>query len=128
MIKTSNLLCYNQNINNLTYNFIIFVDNYNIDSEGFLLDFNSWDINFCKQIADQEGIQLSDKHFIIINFLREYYKKNHKSPAVRELVKSLKDKYGNEIGNSLFLQILFPVSPAVQAAKLAGLPKPKKCI
>lgn len=128
MIKTSNLLCYNQNINNLTYDFTIFVDNYNTDSEGFLLDFNSWDMKFCERTAAQEEIILSDKHLIIINFLREYYKKNQKSPAIRELVKSLKDKYGNEIGNSLFLQILFPVSPAVQAAKLAGLPKPKKCI
>ena len=34
----------------------------------------------------------------------------------------LKERYGDKTGNSLYLQILFPISPAVQAAKLAGLP------
>lgn len=104
------------------------MDNYNIDKHGFLVDFDSWDINFCKLIAIDEDIDLSDNHMLVINFLRDFYQKNRKSPAIRELVKALKEEYGEKIGNSLYLQILFPVSPAVQAAKLAGLPKPKRCI
>jgi tRNA 2-thiouridine synthesizing protein E len=104
------------------------VDNYNIDNQGFLLDFESWDINFCKISALAEGINLSAEHMLVINFLRDYFKENQKSPAIRELVKALKNKHGEKIGNSLYLQVLFPVSPAVQAAKLAGLPKPKRCI
>lgn len=104
------------------------MDNYNIDEHGFLSDFKSWDINFCKLTAIKEDIELSDDHILIINFLRSFYKKNNKSPAIRELVKALKVKHGEKIGNSLYLQVLFPKSPAVQAAKLAGLPKPKRCI
>lgn len=112
----------------LVSNFTIFVDNYNIDKQGFLLDFNSWDIGFCNKVANDEKISLTDEHMLVINFLRDFYQQNKKSPAIRELVKSLREKYGEKIGNSLYLQILFPVSPAVQAAKLAGLPKPKRCI
>ena len=102
--------------------------NYNIDKDGFLLDFDSWDTNFCKISAENEEIQLSNDHMLVIKFLRKFYKKNNKSPAIRELVKSLKKEHGEKIGNSLYLQSLFPISPAVQAAKLAGLPKPKRCI
>ncbi|AIT09178.1 sulfur transfer protein TusE [Candidatus Francisella endociliophora] len=104
------------------------MDNYNTDKQGFLVDFESWDINFCKQVASKEDIELTNEHMLVINFLRDFYNKNKKSPAIRELVKALKEKHGEKIGNSLYLQILFPVSPAVQAAKLAGLPKPKRCI
>ncbi|ASG68398.1 sulfurtransferase [Francisella halioticida] len=104
------------------------MDNYNIDKHGFLTDFESWDIDFCKSAATIEDINLSKNHMLIINFLRSFYQKNKKSPAIRELVKALKEKYGEKIGNSLYLQMLFPISPAVQAAKLAGLPKPKRCI
>ena len=104
------------------------MDNYNIDRDGFLLNFDSWDVNFCNLSAKQENINLSDDHLLVIKFLRDFYKINKKSPAIRELVSSLKKSHGETIGNSLYLQILFPISPAVQAAKLAGLPKPKRCI
>ncbi|QIV95756.1 tRNA 2-thiouridine synthesizing protein E [Allofrancisella inopinata] len=104
------------------------MDNYNTDSEGFLLDSNNWDITFCQIIAAKENIVLTDEHMVIINFLRSFYKKHEKSPAIRELVGALKKEYGDKLGSSLYLQILFPISPAVQAAKLAGLPKPKRCI
>ncbi|APC91979.1 MULTISPECIES: TusE/DsrC/DsvC family sulfur relay protein [Francisella] len=104
------------------------MDNYNIDKHGFLLDFASWDINFCNLAAAQENISLTQGHMLVIDFLRQFYQQTNKSPAIRELVKALKEKYGEKIGNSLYLQTLFPVSPAVQAAKLAGLPKPKRCI
>ncbi|QIW10643.1 TusE/DsrC/DsvC family sulfur relay protein [Francisella sp. LA112445] len=104
------------------------MDNYNIDKQGFLIDFETWDIDFCKLAATNEDIDLTEDHMLVISFLRSFYQENKKSPAIRELVKALKEKYGDKIGNSLYLQMLFPVSPAVQAAKLAGLPRPKRCI
>ena len=104
------------------------MNNYNIDSEGFLLDFDTWDNNFRDITADTEQIILTEEHIFIIEFLRDFYKNNQKSPAIRALVSSLKQKYGQEIGSSIHLQMLFPSSPAVQSAKIAGLPKPKRCI
>tara|TARA_R110002167_G_scaffold153653_2_gene347891 strand:+ start:279 stop:599 length:321 start_codon:yes stop_codon:yes gene_type:complete len=96
--------------------------------EGFLEDSSSWNKDFALLTAQDEQIKMSDIHWEVVNYLREYYQEHQKSPAIRELVKALKIKFGPEVGNSLYLQSLFPESPAVQAAKIAGLPKPKKCI
>jgi len=47
---------------------------------------------------------------------------------VRMLVKAMAKKYGEEKGNSRYLFRLFPDGPAKQATKIAGLPKPAKCL
>ena len=96
--------------------------------EGFLLDSSIWTTDIAEEIAKNEAITLTEDHWKVIFFLRDYYRKVKVSPAIRLLVKSLKAKYGDPLGSSLYLQSLFPVSPAVQAAKIAGLPKPKRCI
>lgn len=98
------------------------------DSHGFLKDINQWTPAMAKLLACEEKITLTQEHWKVIYFLREYYKNHQKVPAIRLLVKTLKTKYGNNIGNSLYLQKLFPQSPALQAAKIAGLKKPKQCI
>lgn len=110
----------------LVSNFTIFVDNYNIDKQGFLLDFDSWDIGFCNKVANDEKISLTDEHMLVISFLRDFYQQNKKSPAIRELVKALKEKHGEKIGNSLYLQVLFPVSPAVASCKTSRPSKTQK--
>ena len=48
--------------------------------------------------------------------------------ADRMLVKAMANKFGEEKGNSRYLYRLFPKGPAKQATKIAGLPKPVKCI
>ncbi|WP_440616074.1 TusE/DsrC/DsvC family sulfur relay protein [Cysteiniphilum sp. 6C5] len=99
-----------------------------LDEHGFLKDHTQWSTDIAYAFAKEENITLTDEHWQVIYFLREYYKTHNAAPAIRLLVKSLKEQYGNDIGNSLYLQTLFPVSPARQAAKIAGLPKPKRCI
>ena len=101
---------------------------FQIDKNGFLEDSNDWSEGFALQCAQSENIQMSDDHWQVIYFLRVYYSKNQKSPAIRALVKALKEELGTDKGTSLYLQSLFPESPAVQAAKIAGLPKPARCI
>ncbi|WP_192484098.1 MULTISPECIES: TusE/DsrC/DsvC family sulfur relay protein [Cysteiniphilum] len=99
-----------------------------LDEYGFLKDHTQWSADIADAFAKEENITLTNAHWQVINFLREYYEIHTTAPAIRLLVKSLKEKYGHEIGNSLYLQTLFPISPARQAAKIAGLPKPKRCI
>ncbi len=99
-----------------------------IDTHGFLKDYRQWSSEIALFFARQEHIELTQAHWQIIYFLRKYYEVHQSSPAIRLLVKSLKEQHGSDIGNSLYLQSLFPISPAVQAAKIAGLPKPKRCI
>lgn len=99
-----------------------------VDTQGFLIDYTAWSRQIGLAVAKQENIVLSDDHWKVIGLVREYYAAEQKSPAIRLLVTLLKKAYGEQIGNSLYLQQLFPISPAVQAAKIAGLPKPKRCI
>ena len=99
-----------------------------VDNEGFLIDYNAWTRQIGLAIAKQENVSLGHDHWKVIDLVREYYSIERKSPAIRLLVSLLKKAYGDKIGNSLYLQQLFPISPAVQVTKIAGLPKPKRCI
>ncbi len=98
------------------------------DSEGYLKDHTQWDEGMIPLLAQQEGIILTDAHLEIILFVREFYLEFKTSPAVRMLVKALTKQYGAEKGNSIYLFKLFKEGPAKQATKLAGLPKPAKCL
>ncbi len=101
---------------------------YDTNEDGFLLDLSQWDKNFAEKTAELENIKLTADHWEVIYFVRGFYKEYEASPAIRALIKALKVTKNDEKWNSLFLQSLFPESPAVQAAKIAGIPKPVKCI
>lgn len=99
-----------------------------VDKEGFLKNLNDWSPDVAIQIADSEGISLSDDHWEIITILRDFYSTYEISPAMRILVKSVKEQLGSEKGSSIHLLTLFPGSPAKIASKIAGLPKPTNCL
>lgn len=98
------------------------------DKAGYLLDFTLWEENLVPVLAQIEHIELTEAHWEVIKFVREFYLNYETSPAIRALVNAMKQKYGPEKGNSRYLQRLFPNGPAKQATKLAGLPKPAKCL
>ncbi|MED5523760.1 TusE/DsrC/DsvC family sulfur relay protein [Gallaecimonas pentaromativorans] len=98
------------------------------DKQGYLLNTNDWTEAMAPALAAEEGITLTDAHWEIVRFVRDFYAEYKTSPAVRLLVKSVKEKYGEQKGNSPYLFKLFPEGPAKQATKIAGLPKPAKCL
>lgn len=98
------------------------------DKEGYLLDNSQWNQEVAEAIAKQENLELTTAHWEVIHFVRAFYQEYNTSPAIRMLVKAMSDKLGAEKGNSRYLQRLFPDGPAKQATKLAGLPKPAKCL
>ena len=98
------------------------------DSEGYLKDTTQWNEAMAAVIAEQEGISLSVEHWEVVRFVRDFYLEFNTSPAIRMLVKAMANKFGKEKGNSRYLYRLFPKGPAKQATKIAGLPKPVKCI
>lgn len=98
------------------------------DKAGYLLDFTQWQEDMVPVLAEAEGITLSDAHWEVVRFVRQFYLDYDTSPAIRALVKAMANTYGPEKGNSRYLQRLFPKGPAKQATKLAGLPKPAKCL
>ncbi|WP_035605179.1 sulfurtransferase TusE [Edwardsiella tarda] len=98
------------------------------DTQGYLLNSQEWNEALAELLAQQEGITLSEAHWEVVRFVREFYQTFNTSPAIRMLVKAMTQKYGEEKGNSRYLYRLFPKGPAKQATKIAGLPKPVKCI
>ncbi|HBV6169301.1 TPA: sulfurtransferase TusE [Klebsiella aerogenes] len=98
------------------------------DSEGYLKETTQWSEAMAEVIAAQEGISLSVEHWEVVRFVRDFYLDFNTSPAIRMLVKAMANKFGEEKGNSRYLYRLFPKGPAKQATKIAGLPKPVKCI
>ena len=98
------------------------------DEEGYLANLNDWEKDVATVMAKEDDIDLSEDHWEIINFLREYYEEYQIAPAVRVLTKAVGKKLGKDKGNSKYLYELFPYGPGKQACKFAGLPKPTGCV
>jgi len=99
-----------------------------VDEEGYLVDRSVWNEEIGSHMADIDNCELSDSHWEVIKFLREYYDEYQIAPAVRVLTKAIGKKLGKDKGNSKYLYELFPYGPAKQACKYAGLPKPTGCV
>jgi tRNA 2-thiouridine synthesizing protein E len=98
------------------------------DAQGYLKHLDDWNEELALQIAELESITMSEAHWEVVRFVRAFYQEYKTSPAIRALVKAMEQKYGIEKGSSRYLYKLFPKGPAKQATKIAGLPKPAKCI
>ncbi|CRK85762.1 Sulfurtransferase TusE [Candidatus Providencia siddallii] len=98
------------------------------DSQGYLINSKHWNEEIIYILAEYENIKLTNEHLEIIKFIRIFYTEFNIPPSIRILVKTAKKKFGKKKGNSSYLYKLFPKGPAIQAIKLAGLPKQIKCI
>ena len=98
------------------------------DEEGYLSNLGDWERGVAAAMAEQDDLDLTDDHWEIINFLREYYEEYQIAPAVRVLTKAVGKKLGKDKGNSKYLYELFPYGPGKQACRYAGLPKPTGCV
>lgn len=101
---------------------------YETDEEGYLVNLADWNKDIAEYIAAEEKVALTDNHWEVINFLRDYYNEYQIAPAVRVLTKAIGKQLGPDKGNSKYLYELFPYGPAKQACKYAGLPKPTGCV
>lgn len=98
------------------------------DKHGYLLKLEDWSEAVGLHIAELESITMTDAHWEVVNFVRQFYLEYKTSPAIRMLVKAMAKQLGEDKGNSKYLYKLFPKGPAKQATRIAGLPKPAKCI
>ena len=99
-----------------------------VDEEGYLTNLADWNRDVADHLAKEEKVDMTDAHWEVINFLREYYDEYQIAPAIRVLTKAIGKKLGPDKGNNKYLYELFPYGPAKQACKIAGLPKPTGCI
>lgn len=101
---------------------------FEVDEEGYLINLADWDEGIAAYLANEEKVELTQNHWEVINFLREYYSEYQIAPAIRVLTKAIAKKLGADKGSNKYLYELFPYGPAKQACKIAGLPKPTGCI
>lgn len=99
-----------------------------LDQQGYLLHVHDWDEALAIKLAAKDGVSLTENHWEVIRFVREFYLTYNTSPAIRALTKAMKSEFGEEKANSRYLYRLFSEGPAKQATKYAGLPKPARCI
>jgi TusE/DsrC/DsvC family sulfur relay protein len=93
----------------------------NVDAEGFLTEYSEWDEDLARTLAAQIGIELTDRHWPAIRFLRTDYADRGETPTLRRV-----STVGGIPIKTLFE--LFPQKPAKKLAYIAGLPKPHGCV
>jgi tRNA 2-thiouridine synthesizing protein E len=91
------------------------------DDQGYLLEPDFGD-EVAPVIAEVEGIALTDAHLEVIEYLRASYREHGHSPSFRTMLKELHDL--NPAIDSKYLYELFPLGPAKQGARIAGLTQP----
>jgi tRNA 2-thiouridine synthesizing protein E len=99
-----------------------------ITGQGFLVNRSDWNEQVAGQMAELEKITLTDQHWEIIHFIRNYYQQYKHLPNTRTFIKAIAMTLGEDKGNSRYLHRLFPDGPLKYACKLAGLPKPPTCL
>lgn len=94
---------------------------------GYLVNPEDWSQSVAGEIAADEDIEeLTERHWDVINFLREEYFENAETqPNDRNIVKAMGKAWGEKVSANDLYQ-LFPGQPSKQAAKIAGLPESKR--
>lgn len=92
-----------------------------VDAEGFLTEYDEWDEDLARRLAENIGIELTGEHLAVLGFLREDYRANGVTPTLRRV-----SAVGGFDMKRLFE--LYPKKPAKKMAYIAGLPKPAGCV
>ncbi|ADC62441.1 TusE/DsrC/DsvC family sulfur relay protein [Allochromatium vinosum] len=93
---------------------------------GYLENHSDWDEDVARKLAEIEGIELTDKHWDVINYLRdEYINNGQNQPMERVVLKDMGKMWGTK-PTSKDLYLLFPLAPTKQGTKIAGLPAVKR--
>jgi tRNA 2-thiouridine synthesizing protein E len=82
-----------------------------------------WDRDSAMRVAAREGIELDDRHWEVITFLRRYYLDHGWPRQPRVLIREMATAFGEQ-GGTQYLYRLFPQGPLTQGTRIAGLPEP----
>ena len=91
------------------------------DDQGYLLE-PCYEDEAVRVIATGEGIALTDRHWEVVRYLRQEYQTHGQTPNFRNMLKGLQEAHPGIDSKALY--DLFPMGPAKQGAKIAGLPQP----
>ncbi len=92
------------------------------DDNGNLINYQEWDKDVALVLAAREGIELTQAHWDVLEYLREEYQNNNgNQPMERQINKDMGKRWGKTV-SSKDLYKLFPLAPSKQGNKIAGLP------
>ena len=92
----------------------------NVDEEGYMQEMSQWNKEVAAEIAKEENVELTDKHFELIEFIRNKVS-NGETLTIRGIGKS-------GVVNAKEFYQLFLGAPLKKATKISGVPKPTSCI
>jgi tRNA 2-thiouridine synthesizing protein E len=90
---------------------------------GREIDLQDWDEAQGQRNAEQEGIELTDAHWEVVHYLRDYYLEHGLASSGRVLSDTLDSRFADQ-GGRKYLRRLFPEGPVAQGMRIAGLPLP----
>jgi len=94
---------------------------------GFLENIEDWSQNVAQALADEEQLELGERHWDLINHLRdEYINNGGNQPNTRNLVKAMSKLWNDRSVNAKTLYDLFPGDPSKQGGRIAGLPESRR--
>ena len=96
--------------------------------DGFLIHSADWNRDIARELASQLAITLTDRHWELIAFIRDYYQQYYYLPNNRLFIKAVQKAFGDEKGCSRYLNGLFDGSPVRNVCLIGGLPKPPGCL
>lgn len=85
-----------------------------LDKNGWLVNTDAWTEEVAKHIAEREGIELTDEHWLVIRHMRKYYLSEGKVSSLRQVCRE--ENLSKECVHNLF-----ELDPD-KAARIAGLP------
>lgn len=93
-----------------------------IDAEGYIINIDEWTEGFAIALAAKEELELTDEHWQVIRYIRDYYEEHQIQAQVRDMIKHFKKAWGPEHGNNRYLHDIFPKGgPQKQGNRLAGI-------
>ncbi len=93
-----------------------------LDDNGNLTDPTAWDQDVARALAAKEGIELTEAHFDVLNYLRsQYFDNNGEQPMERVINKGMSEIWGKKVSSKDLFE-LFPFAPSKQGNRIAGLP------
>ena len=96
------------------------------DTEGYVVDPVDWDRDLARELAAEEGLELDEDYWRILEFMRTYWREHRIAPDVRHVVEHLVSQYGFDKKDAKkHLFDLFPYGYVKQACKIAGMQRPR---
>lgn len=96
------------------------------NENGYLVNLEDWDEGLAAELAKVEGIELTQKHWDTIKYLRdEYFNNGGNQPNERNIVKAMSKIWGEKVSNKDMYD-LFPLMTSKQGGKVAGLPETRR--